>query len=128
MLPNIISLNQIAFIKGRKIVDNILLAQEMIGDLDKKGRGGDMVIKLDIRMAFDTINWNFIIFVLRLRGFNEKFICIIKGILEENINKVLINSNPFGFFKMERGVKQGDPLSPTLFIFSMDFLSRLIDE
>ncbi|PKU67899.1 integrator complex subunit 11 [Dendrobium catenatum] len=56
LLPKLISPNQMGFVKGRAIVDNILLAQEFCQDLDIKTRGGNMILKLDIAKAYDNIN------------------------------------------------------------------------
>ncbi|PKU60950.1 hypothetical protein MA16_Dca027958 [Dendrobium catenatum] len=61
LLSKIISLNQTAFVKGRLISENILLAQELVNDLNLKVRGGNMFLKLDISKAFDNISWDFIV-------------------------------------------------------------------
>ncbi|XP_020595507.1 uncharacterized protein LOC110035594 [Phalaenopsis equestris] len=77
-LQQLISNNQVAFVKGRQISDNILLAQELLLDLDRKCRGSNLILKLDIQKAYDTINWNFILDTLIARGFSEPFIILIK--------------------------------------------------
>ncbi|XP_075083500.1 uncharacterized protein LOC142167241 [Nicotiana tabacum] len=62
--------------------------------------------------------------VLRKMGFCERFIGVAFGIMSNNWYSMLINGQPYGFFKSIRGVKQGDPLSPTLFILDAEALSR----
>ncbi|PKU73811.1 integrator complex subunit 11 [Dendrobium catenatum] len=82
LLPRIISPFQMGFVKGRAIVDNILLAQEFCQDLDAKVRGGNMILKLDIAKAYDNINWEFIYKILSLFGFDCTFINLIKNCIE----------------------------------------------
>ncbi|XP_020574258.1 uncharacterized protein LOC110020478 [Phalaenopsis equestris] len=127
VLPHLVSTNQAAFVKGRSIGDNILLAQELLQDLEKPCRGGNAIFKLDLKKAYDMVNWDFIIECLEARGFSREFCLIIKRWLEDNANSVFINGKSHGFFKASRGLKQGDPLSPTIFILVLDYFSRLID-
>ncbi len=111
----IVSPHQHAFIKGRKITDCIALVSEGIHFIDKKAHGGNVGFKLDVTKAFDTMDWEFILSVLRHFGFCETLICWVKTILESAKLSVLINRSPYGFFGCSRGVRQGDPLSPILF-------------
>ncbi|XP_020586142.1 uncharacterized protein LOC110028576 [Phalaenopsis equestris] len=127
-LQQLISNNQVAFVKGRQISDNILLAQELLLDLDRKIRGSNLILKLDIQKAYDTINWNFILDTLIARGFSEPFIILIKRWFCINNHFILINGKSHGFFSASRGIKQGDPLSPTIFILAMDYHSRLLNQ
>ncbi|XP_060182538.1 uncharacterized protein LOC132612249 [Lycium barbarum] len=84
----------------------------------------NVVMKLDMTKAYDRLSWIFLTNVLRKMGFCEQFISLIYEIVGNNWYSVLINGQPHGFFHSTRGVKQGDSLSPTLFILASEVLSR----
>jgi hypothetical protein len=132
ILPSIISKEQRGFIKGRNIKDCICLTSEAINLLDKKAFGGNVALKIDISKAFDTLNWTFLLKVLKQFGFNSTFCHWIELILSSANLSISINGNLHGFFKCNRGVRQGDPLSPLLFCIAEEVLSRgiskLVDE
>ncbi|PKU83495.1 integrator complex subunit 11 [Dendrobium catenatum] len=82
LIPKIISANQTGFMKGRSIFYNILLVQEMIHDINYKGKGGNIIYKLGISKAYDNLNWNFLYKILSLFGFCQTFIQLIKNSIE----------------------------------------------
>ncbi|PKU68054.1 integrator complex subunit 11 [Dendrobium catenatum] len=128
ILPNIISLNQTGYVKGRSIFDNILLAQKITHDINVKVKGGNVIFKLDVSKAYDNINWNFLYKVLSLFGFNNFFISLIKNSIEDCHFSVIINGKHNGFFKLSKGLRQGDTMSPALFIIAMEYLSRGLND
>ena len=99
LLPKLISPEQGGFVPGRLINENILLAQETIQGLNRKVRGGNLILKLDMAKAFDRISWSFIAAVLRAFGFPVSFVNLISKSINNNWFSVLLNGTPTGYFK-----------------------------
>lgn len=87
-----------------------------------------MFIKLDFTKAFDSINWTFLIEVLQSRGFPPTWISWIESILNTLHSRVVINGGQSEFFRHQRGLRQGDPLSPMLFNLAVDILQAMLSK
>ena len=124
IMPAITSVQQRGFIKGWSIKDCICLTYEIINVLHKRSFGGNIAIKVDMAKAFDTLNWNFLLKVLKAFGFSEVFCNWIKSILESARMSITINGKLHRYFACSRGVRQGDPISPLLFCLAEEVLRR----
>ncbi|XP_020270581.1 uncharacterized protein LOC109845720 [Asparagus officinalis] len=83
-------------------------------------------IKVDFFKAFDCVNWDFLLILLKARGFSDLWCTWILNILSSAKSAVLVNGSPTAFFRCHRGLKQGDSLSPLLFLLIVDVLSKMI--
>ncbi|VFQ88383.1 unnamed protein product [Cuscuta campestris] len=127
VIPKLISQEQAAFQVGKNITEHVLMVKEMVHILSAKGRGGNCIIKLDLSKAFDKLSWNYLDAVLTKFGFGPPVVHLLMGNLRATHFSVLVNGQPQGFFPMKCGVKQGDPLSPLLFIIALEGLSRFLN-
>lgn len=109
LLPSIISLNQIVFVKGKSITENVLLEQEIIRDINIRNKEKNMVVKLDMPKAYDRVSWKFLVMVFRKFGFVERIIDMVVRLVSSNWYSMLVNGQSFGFFQSSSGLKQGDP-------------------
>jgi hypothetical protein len=114
VMGKLISNNQSAFIKGRLLVDGVLALNEVV-DLVKRARKKCIIFKVDFEKAYDSVNWNFLEYMLRRFGFREKWILWIKSYVFAGSLSVLVNGSPSQEVNIQRGLKQGDPLAPFLF-------------
>lgn len=127
-LSKLISPMQMIFVPGRRGTNNVLITQELFYALDrKKGKIGYMVVKLDLE-AYDCLEWSFIHRVLQAFHFPPKLSRIIMGCVTSPNTSILVNGGALESFEPTRGIRQGDPLSPYLFILCMEYLGHLIEQ
>ena len=113
------------YVEGRQILDNVLLAQEMIHTLQAQEKAS-MIIQLDLSKAYDKVSWDFIEDILTAFGFDQCWIQWILSLVRTPSYSILFNGAPSFPFTPSRGIRQGDPISPFIFVIVMECLSRII--
>ena len=127
-LSNLVFESQSAFLSGRLISDNVLVAFETLHYLKRKTQGklGFMALKLDMSKAYDRVEWVFLEKIMKKLGFSEKLVTLIMSCLTSVSYAVLLNGQPVGNIKPTRGLRQGNPLSPYLFLLCAMGLQGLL--
>ncbi|GKA87761.1 putative RNA-directed DNA polymerase, eukaryota, reverse transcriptase zinc-binding domain protein [Tanacetum coccineum] len=124
VIGDCISPVQSAFIKGRYILDGPIILNEVLAEYRQHNKEL-LVFKVDFEKAFDSLHWDFLDAVMEKMGFGIKWRSWISGCLHNARSSILVNGSPTKEFELFRGLRQGDPLSPFLFILAMEGLHSL---
>lgn len=129
-LPMLISPEQSAFISGRQIQDNILIVQEVLHQLRirKRKKHFQAVLKLDMQKAYDRVEWDFLRDYMLKLGFSSIWVQRVMECITTSTLSVRFNGENLPYIHPTRGLRQGDPLSPYLFILVANVLSILIQQ
>ena len=127
-LPSIITEHQSVFAKDRLITDNILVAFETLHCKKNysSGSSGYMALKLNMSKAYDRVEWSFLEQLMRKMGFCDRWIDLIMVCVRTVTYSILVNGEPKGLITPSRGLRQGNPLLPFLFLLCTEGLHGLI--
>ncbi|CAN1746948.1 LINE-1 retrotransposable element ORF2 protein [Linum perenne] len=125
VIPGLIATEQSAFIKGRSITDNVLVAFESLHHMKRIQRAkiGEMAVKIDISKAYDRVSWDYLEAVLKKLGFSGRWIEWMMMCVKSVEYNIMVNSEVVGPIIPGRGLRQGCPLSPFLFLMCAEGLS-----
>ena len=128
ILKSIIFETQSAFVADRLITDNILITFESLYHMKTQcsGKTSFMALKLDISKAYDRVEWVFLEKILLKMGFQDTWVAMIMQCIMTVSYSILVNGQPTGFIYPSRCLRQGDPLSPFLFLFCAEGLNALL--
>eukprot|EP00253_Pinus_taeda_P006633 PITA_06633 len=127
LLEKLISPEQTGFVEGRQILDGLVVTQEIIHSMKTKKQKG-MVIKLDLSKAYDRVSWQYLEEILRSFGFSNRWISWVLSCISTPNFSILVNGTPSKTFKASRGIRQGNPISPFLFILATEGLGRYLKQ
>lgn len=127
-LPEAIELNQCAFVEGRLLLENVLMATELVKYYHKDSVTSRSAIKLDISKVFDTVSWDFIDATLRAMNYPDLFVSWIVWWIDTAAYSVSVYGELEGFFTSRRGRRQGCSLSSYLYIIFSNVFSKLLNK
>ncbi|CAJ2637710.1 unnamed protein product [Trifolium pratense] len=125
VLGKLISKCQSAFLPHRQILDGVVVLNEII-DLAKRRKDGCLLFKVDFERAYDTVSWSYLERMMFKMGFSDGWITWLRTCIFQSSMSILVNGSPTADFNVGRGLRQGDPLSPFLFLIVAEGLAGLM--
>lgn len=113
--------------KDRSLLHNVLLAQELMKGYNRATLSPRCIMKVDLKKAYDSISWKFLLQLLQALCFPQPFIRWVEACVCSAKYSLVLNGDSVGFIHGRKGLRQGDPLSPLLFVLIMDYFTRLLD-
>ena len=129
IMNKVVAPTQSSFVPGRHITYNIIITQEVVHSMrTMRGRDGFMAMKVDLEKAYDKLSWSFIADTIHDIGIPDKLISVFMKCLTGTTMQISWNGDVSEEFRPSIGVRQGDPLSPYIFVICMEILSHLITQ
>lgn len=128
VVADAVQTNQVGFVKGRLLCENVLLASELVSDFHLPGHTTRGCLKVDLTKAYDNLDWRFLLNVLEAIDLPPIVIDWIKECVTTPSYNLVINGELHGYFEGKKGLRQGDPISSLLFVLAMDVLSKKLDK
>jgi hypothetical protein len=125
VMNSLVASTQSAFLKERYLVDGVMIVNEIV-DLAKKSGRGCLILKVDFENAYDSVEWSFLDYMLERFGFCDKWRSWIRACVFSGNMSILVNGSPTEEINIKRGLKQGDPLAPFLFLLVAEGLGGLM--
>jgi hypothetical protein len=125
VLNSLVESTQTAFLKGRHLVDGVMVINEVV-DLAKKTGRECIILKVDFEKAYDSVDWSFLDYMLGRFGFCSKWRSWMRACVFAGNMSILLNGSPTEEINIKRGLKQGDPLAPFLFLLVAEGLGGLM--
>ncbi|XP_075665344.1 uncharacterized protein LOC142635008 [Castanea sativa] len=128
LMPTLVSPSKTVFIFGIQGTNNVIIAQELVYTLErKKGKARFMILKIDLEKTYDRLEWSFVRSMLVSLGFHSDTVDLILSCISSTSAFLLFNGSQIGDIFPSCGLRQGDPISPYIFILCMEFLNTLIN-
>ncbi|GKV43294.1 hypothetical protein SLEP1_g50605 [Rubroshorea leprosula] len=125
VIHKVIGEQQMAFIRGRQLAEGVVIANEVI-DEAKRNKKKSFLFKVDFEKVYDKVCWGFINYMMLRMGFCETWRSWIQECLRSSSVSVIVNGSPTRQFMVTKGIRQGDPLSPFLFLIVAERLNGMV--